>query len=226
MIEAKGLTVCYDGVEVVSDVDVDVRPGSITGVLGRSGSGKTTLLRALAGLVRPARGSVTYGGSVCPRPGSIAMLAQHPRQVADPRWTLAQTITEPARIAGRRAERDTAAVAAQRAGLALDLLDRFPSQVSDGQLQRACLARVLVQRPGYLLCDEPTAMLDPISARAVVEVISALARDGVGVALVSHSRALVRARSRCVLDLSDDAAGQLPAVGRTDVEPVTDSSSL
>ena len=67
------------------------------------------------------------------------------------------------------------------------------AQVSDGQLQRACLARILVQRPLYILCDEPTSMLDPIATRDVMRLLIALAADGAGLAVVSHDRAVIDA---------------------------------
>ncbi|MFT4085884.1 MAG: ATP-binding cassette domain-containing protein [Gordonia sp. (in: high G+C Gram-positive bacteria)] len=199
-IVGTGLSVAFDDRPVFSGVDIAVPHGSITGVIGPSGRGKTTLLRALAGLVSLTSGSVDYDGRPRPAKQSIAMLAQHPRQVCNPRWTLSRIIAEPARVRDRREVVDIDGLA-DRVGLAPQLLDRFPAQVSDGQLQRACLARVLVQDPEYVLCDEPTAMLDPIAARSVVALLSELAGAGVAVLLVSHHHTLVRDRCSSVLDL-------------------------
>jgi peptide/nickel transport system ATP-binding protein len=178
----------YADRSVLNDIDVDVRPGSIGGVVGRSGTGKTTLLRILAGMRRPDSGSVLFDGkSTAPR-ASIALLDQHPRLVCNPRWTLARIIREPADITRRSVDPAQYAV---RTGLDETLLDRFPSQVSDGQLQRACLARVLVQSPSYLMCDEPTAMLDPIAAADVISLLRSVAADGVGMTIVSHDRDVI-----------------------------------
>ncbi|UKO92192.1 ATP-binding cassette domain-containing protein [Gordonia amicalis] len=192
-----GLTARFGSREVFTGVDVSVDAGSVLGIVGRSGSGKTTLLRILAGLAEPTAGSVEQHG-VEPRPGTIGLLAQHPRMVVNPRWTLRKIVAEPATIARRNCDVE---VSAARVGLDPALLDRFPAEVSDGQLQRACVGRLLVQAPRFVLCDEPIAMLDPVSARAVIGLLQELVDDGAGLVLVSHQRGLVDARCRDVVDL-------------------------
>ena len=187
-LEASGITVTFDGVTVLDGVDLVAPAGSVTGVTGPSGSGKTTLLRVLSGLQRPDAGEVTYRGRPTAPTGSIALLAQHPRLVCNPRWTLGRIVAEPAVIRRERIDIDEIAV---RVGLEPELLDRYPGQVSDGQLQRACLGRVLIQRAEVLLCDEPTAMLDPIAAEAVSAMLREIAADGATVVLVSHDPALI-----------------------------------
>ncbi len=106
--------------------------------------------------------------------------------------TLERIVTEPLLIARvpRRERSDVVHAAAARVGLTADLLTRRPHQVSDGQLQRACLARALVQRPRYLICDEMTAMLDPATTAAVVAVLREETRAGLGVLAVSHDHEL------------------------------------
>lgn len=187
-LEASSITVTFDGVTVLDGVDLVAPAGSVTGVTGPSGSGKTTLLRVLSGLQRPDAGEVTYRGRPTAPTGSIALLAQHPRLVCNPRWTLGRIVAEPAVIRRERIDIDEIAV---RVGLEPELLDRYPGQVSDGQLQRACLGRVLIQRAEVVLCDEPTAMLDPIAAEAVSAMLREIAADGATVVLVSHDPALI-----------------------------------
>lgn len=187
-LEASGITVTFDGVTVLDGVDLVAPAGSVTGVTGPSGSGKTALLRVLSGLQRPDAGEVTYRGRPTAPTGSIALLAQHPRLVCNPRWTLGRIVAEPAVIRRERIDIDEIAV---RVGLEPELLDRYPGQVSDGQLQRACLGRVLIQRAEVVLCDEPTAMLDPIAAEAVSAMLREIAADGATVVLVSHDPALI-----------------------------------
>ncbi|TFV54805.1 ATP-binding cassette domain-containing protein [Mycobacterium sp. PS03-16] len=187
-LDARGVTVAFGDAPVLDRVDLTARTGAITGVTGPSGCGKTTLLRVLAGLHRPDAGTVRYDGAVTAPRGGVALLAQHPRLVCNPRWTLTAIIAEPATIRGERAAGlDDVAV---RAGLEPSLLDRYPGQVSDGQLQRACVARILMQRAAFVLCDEPTAMLDPIATDHVAGVLREIARTAC-VVLVSHDRALV-----------------------------------
>ncbi|MGE2689305.1 ABC transporter ATP-binding protein [Mycolicibacterium pulveris] len=197
VLAARHITVSFDDHKVLDDVDLIVRTNEVIGVTGPSGSGKTTLLRVLAGLLSPDVGGVTYDGAPAAAPGSIALVAQHPRLVCNPRWTLGQLIAEPAVI---RREPVAIEAVARRVGLTAALLDRYPGQVSDGQLQRACIARVLVQRPAFVLCDEPTAMLDPIASADVVQMLREIGTYA-GIALVSHDEELVDALSHSVFAL-------------------------
>lgn len=112
---------------------------------------------------------------------------------------------EPTTIRGSRAAGvpvDLASVC-RRVGLTDDLLDRLPTQVSLGQLQRACLARVIVSRPDYLICDEATAMLDAASAASVAHLVRGLAEDGMGVLAISHDAPFLEAWADEVCDLAD-----------------------
>ncbi|MCZ4551540.1 ABC transporter ATP-binding protein [Gordonia rubripertincta] len=183
MISAENVTVRFGDHIVLDGKDFAAPAGAISGIYGRSGTGKTTLLRVLAGLLRPDAGTVRFDGGAAAPAGTIAMLDQHPRLVCNPRWTLTRIITEPGDITGRPVDPVSFA---ERTGLDRDLLSRYPSQVSDGQLQRACLARALVQQPRYLMCDEPTAMLDPIASADVVTMLRSVAAAGTGIVLVSH----------------------------------------
>lgn len=198
-VRADGVTVSFAGTPVLQSVDLDAAAGAVTGVTGASGSGKTTLLRVLAGLHQPDAGTVRYGGAPVAPKGSIALLAQHPRLVCNPRWTLRQIIAEPAVIRG---DAPATVDIAGRVGLQAHLLDRYPGQVSDGQLQRACLGRVLSQAPSTVLCDEPTAMLDPIATAAVTALLTEIAASGAVVVVVSHDPELIGALADRRLSLS------------------------
>ena len=225
-LHATGLTVRFGGRTVLDGVDLTAPAGAITGVTGASGSGKTTLLRVLAGLQRPHAGAIRYaaasasgastsasasgasnpasGSASGPPRGSVALLAQHPRLVCNPRWTLRQIIDEPLAIRAGRGFRSSAEQTADRVGLDTALLERYPGQVSDGQLQRACLGRVLTQGDGgplLVLCDEPTAMLDPIATGSVVSLLRDMAGTGSTIVLVSHDPALIDALTESALAL-------------------------
>ncbi len=200
-LSATGVGLAFGGRTVLDGVDLSAPAGQITGVTGASGSGKTTLLRVLAGLQRPDTGEIRYDGDPVAPKGSIALLAQHPRLVCNPRWTLGQIIAEPALIRGDRFGAADLRSTAGDVGLDPALLDRYPGQVSDGQLQRACLGRVLTQRARFVLCDEPTAMLDPISTASVVALLRGLADGGASVVLVSHDAVLVETLTAATLAL-------------------------
>ncbi|MEE6163986.1 MULTISPECIES: ABC transporter ATP-binding protein [unclassified Mycolicibacterium] len=191
-LDADGISVSFDGRLVLDAVGLTAAGGEIVGVTGPSGCGKTTLLRVLAGLHRPDTGEVRYHGSVQRPPASLALLAQHPRLVCNPRWTLGRIIAEPAVISGAAV---SVGAIARRVGLDESLLQRHPGQVSDGQLQRACLGRIVAQQPTIVLCDEPTAMLDPIASDHVAELLREVAEGGASVVLVSHDADLVGALS-------------------------------
>ncbi|GAA4936214.1 ABC transporter ATP-binding protein [Actinoplanes utahensis] len=200
---AESVSAGYRGRRVLNGVSLTVAAGETVGLRGPSGSGKSTLVRVLALLHTPDAGHVSLDGvriegvrhrvpvSVRTR---IAVLFQSPRAASDPRLTLADLIAEPLRAVRRPREGIAARVAelADRVGLTADLLTRRPHAVSDGQLQRACLARALAHRPAYLLCDEATTMLDASTQALVASVITAEQREtGLGVLVVSHDPALL-----------------------------------
>ncbi|MEU7581127.1 ATP-binding cassette domain-containing protein [Streptomyces sp. NPDC041068] len=203
MLELRAITAGYDRrAPVVRDVDLSVAPGESVGLLGPSGCGKSTLARVAALLHRPDAGQVVIDGAAAkgwrhraPREQRTAfgVVFQQPRLSADPRLTLTDLIAEPLRAVGRASE-----VAARVAeltpvvGLGADLLGRRPHEVSDGQLQRACLARALVLRPRWLICDEMTAMLDASTTAALVHAVEEYrAESGAGLLAVGHDRVLL-----------------------------------
>ncbi|TDC41851.1 ATP-binding cassette domain-containing protein [Micromonospora sp. KC213] len=210
---AHQITVHYDRQRVLDRVDLRIAAGETVGLRGPSGSGKSTLARVLALLHAPDGGHVALDGQrlagVRHRlPAAVrtrvAILFQSPRAATDPRLTLAELIAEPLRATGtpREAARARARELADLVGLTPDLLARRPHAVSDGQLQRACLARALVHRPGYLLCDEATAMLDASTQAHLAAVVTDYQRQhGAGVLLVSHDAALLTRWATRVVEL-------------------------
>lgn len=203
MLSAQGIVVGYRrGEPVLDGVDLQIAPGETVGLAGPSGCGKSTLARVLALLLAPWQGTVSldgepvtgfrYAAPVAART-AIGLVFQQPRLAVDPRSTLRRVIAEPLHATGR-GDRAPAAVAelAERVGLTPELLDRGPHEVSDGQLQRACLARALVLAPRYLLCDEMTAMVDASTTAALVGVVRAeVTRRGLGVLAISHDEDLL-----------------------------------
>ncbi|MGP3986126.1 ABC transporter ATP-binding protein [Streptomyces sp. 3N207] len=187
---------------VLREVSLSVREGEAVGLLGPSGCGKSTLAKVAALLHRPYAGTVRLGGEPArgwrhraPRAQrtAVGVVFQQPRLAADPRLTLAPLIAEPLRATGRRAEAaERVAELADAVGLGGDLLGRRPHEVSDGQLQRACVARALVLRPRVLVCDEMTAMLDASTTAALVAVVEDYRqRSGAALLAVGHDRTLL-----------------------------------
>ncbi|GGT15189.1 ABC transporter ATP-binding protein [Streptomyces purpureus] len=203
MLELHAVTAGYDRRSpVFQDASLTVAPGEAVGLLGPSGCGKSTLARVAALLHRPDAGRVTLDGTEvrgwrhrAPRAlrTSVGVVFQQPRMSADPRLRLRDLIAEPLRATGRRAEADgRVAELAPAVGLTGDLLARRPHEVSDGQLQRACLARALALRPRWLICDEMTAMLDASTTAALVAAVETYRRgEGAGLLAVGHDRVLL-----------------------------------
>ncbi|WP_395571247.1 ABC transporter ATP-binding protein [Streptomyces sp. BK79] len=203
MLELSAITAGYArNAPVFRDVSLSVAPGEAVGLLGPSGCGKSTLARVAALLHQPDAGTLFVDGTPvrrwrhrAPRDQRTAfgVVFQQARLSADPRLALTDLIAEPLRATGRR-EGITGRVAelAATVGLTTDLLSRRPHEVSDGQLQRACLARALVLRPRWLVCDEMTAMLDASTTAALVRVVEDYrAATGAGLLAVGHDRVLL-----------------------------------
>lgn len=195
---AREIVAGYGGPPVLDGVSLTVAGGETVGLAGPSGCGKTTLGRVLALLHRPDAGVVEIDGTPVPgfRHGApralrtrIGAVFQQPRLAVDPRMTLRATIAEPLRAHGSPPR---VPELAERVGLTPDLLGRRPHEVSDGQLQRASLARALALDPAYLLCDEMTTMLDASTTAALVGVIREYQADtGCAVLAVSHDTVLL-----------------------------------
>ncbi|MFF7143149.1 ATP-binding cassette domain-containing protein [Streptomyces sp. SID2888] len=203
MLELRAITAGYDrNAPVVRDASLTVEPGEAVGLLGPSGCGKSTLARVAALLHRPYSGALLLDGAPvrrwrhrAPRAQRTAfgVVFQQPRLSADPRLSLTDLITEPLRATGRRdTPPEQVTELATAVGLTPDLLSRRPHEVSDGQLQRACLARALVLRPRWLICDEMTAMLDASTTAALVTVVEDYRRTtGAGLLAVGHDHTLL-----------------------------------
>ncbi|MFF5366873.1 ABC transporter ATP-binding protein [Streptomyces sp. NPDC013187] len=203
MLELRSITAGYvRNAPVVRDVSLTVASGESVGLLGPSGCGKSTLARVAALLHRPDSGTLLLDGEPvrrwrhrAPRERRTAfgVVFQQARLSADPRLPLTDLIAEPLRATGRGAEAPgRIAELAPVVGLTPDLLTRRPHEVSDGQLQRACLARALVLRPRLLVCDEMTAMLDASTAAALVAAVEDYrAATGAALLAVGHDRTLL-----------------------------------
>jgi len=200
-ITVENLEMAFDGEVVQRDLNFQVRDGSIFAVMGGSGSGKSTLLRHVIGLMAPSKGRVLHDGEdywaasetrrleirrrlgVCFQSGAL--------------WssmTLTENVTLPLGQFTSLGSADSAAVA----GLKLALVglsghgERYPAELSGGMRKRAGLARAIALDPNILCFDEPSAGLDPVSARRLDDLILEL-RDSLGatVILVTHELASI-----------------------------------
>lgn len=167
---------------VLRGASVEVAPGEVVGLRGPSGIGKSTLGRVLAGLLRPSRGAVTLAGAPYRRASrAVQYLAQDAQTAMNPRWKVERVLAE----AGQPGDAEQALVDAGWS-------DRFPHELSGGQLQRVNLARAMRARPDFLVADEITASLDAVNQARVWHDLLAVARSaGLGVLAVSHDAPLL-----------------------------------
>ncbi|MCS5732226.1 ABC transporter ATP-binding protein [Herbiconiux daphne] len=194
-------------VHAVAGVSLQVGAGEIVGLVGESGCGKSSLGRAIVGLEKLARGSVTLDGhEVTPlgrgaRPVAdrgLQMIFQDPYSSLNPRRRIWRQIADglPADASGARsAGRRRAAVneLLDAVGLAASAGDRFPHEFSGGQRQRIAIARALAAQPAVIVADEPVSALDASTRAQVSNLIVQIARDrGMGVLFISHDLSGVR----------------------------------
>ncbi len=212
-LTVRNLSAAFGPTEVVSDVSFEVGAGEALAVVGPSGSGKTTIARCVVGLHRPTAGTVKLDGVVLPpearrrRPAqrrAIQLVAQDAVGALNPRETARVAIERPLRhlVGLSRPEASmTASKLLEQVRLEPAVVDRRPSTLSGGERQRVNLARALAARPEVLVCDEPTASLDPDVAFAVIELLDELRRDlGLAVVLISHDfRIVARAATRALV---------------------------
>ncbi|MFF5724784.1 ABC transporter ATP-binding protein [[Kitasatospora] papulosa] len=187
-------------VPVLSVDRLTLRSGECLAVVGRSGSGKTTLGRCLAGLHRDHTGQIVLDGTELPRSlrdrsreqlAAVQYVFQDARAAFDEhRPVLDQVARTAVRLHG--AEPGEAVAEARRVltdlGLAEELVRRRPGLLSGGELQRAALARAILARPRVLVCDEITSGLDPVTGRALLDLLAALMnrREAPAVVLITH----------------------------------------
>lgn len=197
VIKVRGIRNQFGTHVVHEDLDLDVYRGEILGVVGGSGSGKSVLLRTIAGLQRPAEGTVNVLGV------DVLSANEDMRAALEQRWGVmfqdgalfsSLTVRENVEVPMRAVEgldpelrRELADLKISMVGLPYLAGDKYPSELSGGMRKRAGLARALALDPEVMFLDEPTAGLDPIGASAFDELILSLSRSlGLTVFLVTH----------------------------------------
>ena len=199
-LEADNLTFRYprrNTAPVLDGISFSLRSGERVGLSAPSGRGKTTLCRLRAGWEKPDRGQVLLDGAPLPRRGfcPVQLLLQHPEEAADPLLKLKAALYEAGPVNREVLE-----------GLRIQesWLERYPSELSGGELQRICVARTLRPELKFLLCDEASAMLDLITQAQLWRFLLDYAQaHRLGLLIVSHDLSLLSRLCTRVLTWAD-----------------------
>lgn len=185
MLEVNNVGFRYGGGPwVLKDVSLKVADGERIAILGPSGYGKSTLAKLMAGYERPAEGTVLWNGAPLPRRGycPVQLIYQHPERALNPRWKMRQSLFEAGAL-------DEGVL--REVGIRPLWYDRWPIELSGGELQRFCVARVMRSETRVLIADEMTTMLDALSQAHIWNfVLNYADRNGMAVVAITHNRAL------------------------------------
>ena len=203
-LEAKNISFRYDRKEplVLENISLRIERGERIALFAPSGYGKTTLVKLLAGYLEPTAGQILLDGKPLPTKGvcPVQLIYQHPEKAINPRWKLKRVLEE----SGRMREDVLDAFGIERAWL-----DRYPRELSGGELQRFCVARALMSGAEYLICDEISTMLDVITQAQIWNVVLEEAKkQNMGIIAVTHNKHLARRIADRIYDLS---TGELSA---------------
>ena len=203
VLQCQGLRKHYDQgarqLTILKHVDFTVAPGEVVAIVGASGSGKSTLLRCMNHLEEPTGGEVVVDGITLSSEANINKVREEVGMVFQrfnlfPHMTVLENIMlapmKVKHIARSEAEK-TARELLARVGLA-EKADAYPDNLSGGQQQRVAIARALAMRPKVMLFDEPTSALDPEMVGEVLDVMRALAREGMTMVIVTHEMGFAR----------------------------------
>ncbi len=206
---------------IFKGVSFEVPSGQVTAITGRSGVGKSTLLACVAGIDQATSGEINIKGRRFDRLSETERAAFRLKEIGIvfqffnflPNLSVFQNIALPAHIAGV-AEQQLASEIKENAELLgiANLLERLPEQISGGELQRAALARALMNKPNLLLADEPTGNLDSDNADLLLKLLNSLAaRKNLAVLLVTHEPGIRNYTDR-VLELTPVGISEARAV--------------
>ena len=220
LLDVKNLVKRYDqGAPAVADFSMTMAAGESVGLVGESGSGKTTTSRMICRLIDASEGEILFDGESIghlaardfhrsPVRKDIQIVFQDPNDSLNPRFTAFDCIAHPllrlVRMRPGDALRQRVEECAERVGLPLDRLRRFPHQLSGGQKARIGIARAIACRPRLLVLDEPTAALDVSVQAVVLQLLDRLRReDNLSLLFVSHDLNVVRMMCNHTIVLRD-----------------------
>lgn len=197
-LEAKNIYFKYNSKQnwILENKSIRVERGERVALLGPSGYGKTTFALLLSGYLEPCKGQILLDGAPLEKKGMcpVQLIYQHPEKAVNPRWRMRRVLNECGEIRMDLLE-----------GLGIERawLERFPSELSGGEIQRFCVARALMSGVKYLLCDEISTMLDAITQAQIWGVVlSEAEKRNMGIIAVTHNIKLAARVADRIIDLS------------------------
>lgn len=198
-LEARNIYFRYDRKQpwILENCSVRVDKGECLAISAPSGYGKTTLAMLLSGYIKPVKGEILFDGKALPEKGvcPVQLIHQHPEKAINPRWRLKRVLEESGKID---------ADVLRAFGIEHEWLDRFPRELSGGELQRFCVARALMSGADYLICDEISTMLDVITQAQIWNVVLEEAKKrNIGLIAVTHNMHLAKKIATRIVDLQN-----------------------
>ena len=202
-------------VMVLDDIHLELHRGETLGLMGPSGCGKTTLARIIMRLIPADNGEIKYQGDdithlkgrqLLPFRREVQLISQHPVSFFNPSIKLGSSVVEPLKILKmyeRQAAEDAVRQTLELMKLNRSLLDRYPHQVSGGEIQRLAICRALLLGPKVLVLDEPTSMLDVSVQAQILHLLRNLQKaQGLSYFFISHDRSVVSWMSDRIINMS------------------------
>lgn len=221
VLEIRGLKKEFDGIPVLSDIDLTVLQGEFVAIMGQSGSGKSTLLYCISGMDRPTTGNILFcEEEFClmndeaisqVRLNKLGFIFQHSHLLKN--LSIRDNIVLPGLKAAKdKKERDKACKRGEelmkKTGIDV-IADYDIKKVSGGQLQRAAICRALINKPEILFGDEPTGALNSKVAKEVMDIINGINAEGTTIILVTHDMKVAARASRILFILDGRIQDQL-----------------